>query len=666
MLAWVSTPAAGSNQGNEIPAAEAQAIFWDLVPGAACAILFVLLVCASVLGGTAWRVWTTRTLALQDGWTSSANMAHALADQAHTTVEVADVLVAGLVERVEVDGTGGGALARLHQVMVAKVAGLPSINNLFVFAPDGVVLASSLPGLTVGGGDREYFTFHRTHAERGAHIGPPVQNRANGRWTLMVSRRFDRPDGAFGGVALAAIDFDTFSTFYAKINIGAHGSIALVSDEDLLLVRVPAKPESIGADLSATSVQRAYHEQGPAGSVQAISKLDGVMRLYSFRQVDRYPLVVFVALSEADILANWTAETWTILAASGAAVLVLGLLGWRLTGQIRFRHRAEAAVRDSELRYRLLADTSTDLIIQLGPDFRRVYVSPASWTLLGYDPQELLGRYPRDLAHPDDWPAIEGVLAGITAGSQAAPFTFRARHKDGSYVWVEGSGSKLSAEGGCVISMRDATQRKQAEARLHEANDQLQRMVMLDGLTGIANRRCFDLALQREFRRAARAETPLALLLIDVDRFKSYNDTYGHPAGDRCLRAIAGALGQQVRRASDLAARYGGEEFVMLLPEIDVPGAMALAECAREAVRQLGVVHCGSTDLVATVSIGVAVIWPQREGDTPDELVQLADAALYQAKAEGRDRAFLRTARAVLPDGGSRPTGFKQTCLGPV
>ena len=613
---------------------------------------FVLLVCASVLGVTGWRTYLARDLALRDSQIDTANIARSVADHAHATVRMADILVAGLVERVEGDGTGLASLARLHDVMVAKVAAVPRVSTLLVFDPDGEVLASSLPRLTAGAGDREYFAQHRADPDRGTHVALSVQSHSSGRWTLCVSRRFDQPDGTFGGVVLATVDTETFSAFYASFSIGAHGSIALVGEDGALFARVPVRQDSIGQSFANTPFFRGYRQHGPVGNSQGVSPTDGVMRLNSFRKVDSYPLVVGVALSQADILTPWKADAWSALAASGAIALVLAWLGWHLAGQIRLRHRSEAVVRDSERQYRLLADTSTDLIVQLGPDLRRVYASPASQALLGYEPREMVGQHPRDLPHPDDWPAVEAALASIAADGHAPPYAFRARHKDGRYVWVEAHGRKLLDEEGIVLSMRDVTRRKEAEALLHEANNRLQRAVMLDGLTGIANRRCFDLMLQREFRRAVRAELPLALLLLDVDHFKAYNDTYGHPAGDECLRAIAGVLGQQMRRAADLAARYGGEEFAVLLPDTDISGAMAFAEWVRDAVRHLGVAHRTSPGRVVTLSVGVAVIWPQRDGQTMQDLVQVADAALYEAKANGRDRVHLGTPQPALAEFG--------------
>lgn len=291
----------------------------------------------------------------------------------------------------------------------------------------------------------------------------------------------------------------------------------------------------------------------------------------------------------------------------------------------------------------MLADNSTDLITLLGPDLRRIYVSPASETMLGYAPHELIGLHPHELAHAEDKHTLASTMEIVSKHGHAPPVSYRARRKDGSYVWVEAIVRSLGKGNGLVFAIRDIAQRKITEARLQQANEQLERQVMLDGLTGIANRRCFDLNLQKEFRRASRAELPLALLLIDVDHFKAFNDLYGHPAGDECLRVIAIAIEQQTRRPGDLTARYGGEEFAVLLPETESAGAMQLAERVRNAVRLLSIKHSGNPQQFATISIGVAVVWPPSPAVNASDLVQQADTALYQAKSLGRDQVFLRS-----------------------
>lgn len=170
------------------------------------------------------------------------------------------------------------------------------------------------------------------------------------------------------------------------------------------------------------------------------------------------------------------------------------------------------------------------------------------------------------------------------------------------------------------------------------ANEKLNLLAHSDGLTELLTRRAFDQALALEFARGKRSAIPLSLLIIDVDWFKRFNDHYGHPAGDECLRAVAGCMKATARRPTDSAARYGGEEFALILPETDARGAFVIAENLRGKVRDLGLTHAGSEKGIVTVSIGVGTFDP---GSAPIEIADLlrrADEALYGAKAAGRDR----------------------------
>jgi diguanylate cyclase (GGDEF)-like protein len=188
--------------------------------------------------------------------------------------------------------------------------------------------------------------------------------------------------------------------------------------------------------------------------------------------------------------------------------------------------------------------------------------------------------------------------------------------------------------GGALFLAREISRRAQAE-------DKLEELAITDALTGLRNRRKFDTEIDAEWRRAARQKTPLALLLIDADRFKAYNDTYGHLAGDQVLVGIAICISDSVRRAGDCTARYGGEEFAVLLPGCAAAGAVKVAETIRLKVEQWS---DGAT--VNTVSIGVASLTPTAGMEWP-QLMEFADKALYAAKAGGRNQSVLATLPAL-------------------
>ncbi|UMZ74162.1 diguanylate cyclase domain-containing protein [Natranaerofaba carboxydovora] len=193
--------------------------------------------------------------------------------------------------------------------------------------------------------------------------------------------------------------------------------------------------------------------------------------------------------------------------------------------------------------------------------------------------------------------------------------------------------------------LKDMTKHlEQINNELEEKNEKLERMVNIDGLTGIANRRFFDEILTREWKRSKNDKKVLSLIICDIDFFKFYNDTYGHQAGDECLKRVANKLCQVVTRPQDLVARYGGEEFAIILPYVDSDDALRIGERIRKGVKALYIPHETSeiSDHV-TLSVGVATVKYEWGNNNKKELrldkfIELADQALYKAKQDGRDR----------------------------
>ncbi|MDZ8070939.1 MAG: PleD family two-component system response regulator [Nostoc sp. DedQUE08] len=181
-------------------------------------------------------------------------------------------------------------------------------------------------------------------------------------------------------------------------------------------------------------------------------------------------------------------------------------------------------------------------------------------------------------------------------------------------------------------------QQSQLQQKLETMNLELQRLVTIDGLTQVANRRRFEEYFSQEWQRLKREQRPLSLILCDVDFFKLYNDTYGHRVGDRCLQKIAQAIKDIIKRPGDLVARYGGEEFAVILPNTDTKGAIHVADQICHAVRALAIPHQNSqVSSHVTISVGFTTEIPQPDSDL-EEMIAAADRALYQAKAAGRDR----------------------------
>jgi diguanylate cyclase (GGDEF)-like protein/PAS domain S-box-containing protein len=300
------------------------------------------------------------------------------------------------------------------------------------------------------------------------------------------------------------------------------------------------------------------------------------------------------------------------------------------------RARLTARLRDSEHRYKLLADYSHDVVVRMRAGGERLYVSPSAREMLGWEPAEMLGsRW--DLIHPEDRERQEKAMADVIASGEARTDVYRIRHKDGRYVWVEAVTQPIPSadregEFDIIYAGRDVSSRVAAEQALEESRRELERLVRIDTLTGLANRRQFDERLSLALERLRRHEHPLALIYLDVDHFKGINDTYGHDVGDQILRAFARRLLDNVR-AIDLPARLGGDEFVVIVEDAAVPDAAETI--ARKLIEATGrPVSVDGTTLKITTSIGIAYA---RAAVDAKALMSTADAALYGAKKAGRN-----------------------------
>ena len=284
-------------------------------------------------------------------------------------------------------------------------------------------------------------------------------------------------------------------------------------------------------------------------------------------------------------------------------------------------------------------------------EHQKFFMSSMAHAIFGLPPQEYMTLQQwMDMVHPEDCAHVLQVHAEAIAAHTPLGTQYRiVRASDGAQRWLQVWGEYGDGTDTDPLRMtgtvQDITERKQAEQQLARYRDALEERVRLDPMTQVANRLALGEAMQREWEQARLRGMPLALLMIDVDFFKAYNDHYGHVAGDRCLQRVAQALASAVQRAGELAARYGGEEFAVLLPDSDELRAVAVAHRLREAVRELALEHqaspCGAQ---VTISVGVACVRPadgQPLEHAQTTLFQQADEALYRAKQAGRDRVAL-------------------------
>ena len=266
--------------------------------------------------------------------------------------------------------------------------------------------------------------------------------------------------------------------------------------------------------------------------------------------------------------------------------------------------------------------------------------------MLGYSEKELSNMTFSDFSDAEDATTNMALLDDLINGKiESYQLEKRYYRKDGELIWGDVTSALFSStdpQSFFVIGMvADITERKMAEQQLQKAYQEMEYLSNRDGLTNIANRRYFDQYLSSEWQRATRNSKSLALIILDIDFYKPFNDTYGHLAGDNCLKQIARILEETVKRSTDVAARYGGEEFAVILPETDLCGANVVANHIQTAISALQIPHKGShINKFVTVSIGVATTMPDMDWE-PVDLINKTDKALYQAKQNGRNRVEL-------------------------
>ncbi|MEE1924742.1 diguanylate cyclase [Pseudomonas sp. 148P] len=486
-------------------------------------VLLLSVIGCSLASLTLWKVMASRERTLEEIDTHSLNLTQALSTYSEGIVRQSALILLGLVERLETEGSGQRQIERLKQLVDRQQPLMPQLSGITVYDRDGRWLMSSNRPIPAGANssDRAYFIHHRDDPSHAPFIGLPIRSRATQEWVITISRRFNDAQGEFAGVVAVTLGVENFLRLFGQIDVGQEGAIGLTYTDGALLVRYPFREQDMGRNFSQSPIYARYLVDKSVGTASFTSSLDGVERLYAFRKSDTLPLVTTVALGKREALAAWQLEAQLSLGVVSGLLALTGTIGWWLIRAMRRRSLAEG-----ELRL--------------------------------------------------------------------------------------------------------------AQQQLLDSNQQLEHLARHDALTGLANRRCFDQALAQESARARRSGAPLALLMIDIDHFKRFNDTYGHPAGDACLQHVARLFSACVRRPSDLLARYGGEELVAILPETDAAGATAIARAMIERLAQEPVAHQGSPLARVTVSIGIACATDSAAEDG-ETLLERADQALYVAKEAGRN-----------------------------
>lgn len=642
-----------------------------------------------------------RTTALSNATRHAESLAVLGAEQQDDVIQEASTLLRVLAKAAQVRALRPGPC---HALLKAVEQDHPHVGTISAVDLDGHVVCSSRQAESQEDlSDRDYFQRAKVASFDRIALSELVTGQANGQPTIIATVPIADPDHAdvVAGVMIAALDLHWFLQLPNRMLSLDTNLVQIVDVRDgKVLAQTPPRESSDAEGTIDPAMINAFRAQPSGGALSP--PVSGADRITGFAPLagTQMQLVLAVSLSRSDVLAQANRRLAIDIATALAAAATAFVLAWvvanrsllqpvrrlasiaRRLGQGDLTARAgalpaaalelktlgeafddmtsrlqereaevatiQAELSASEEHHRLLSTNATDMITRFDSNYRRTYVSPACRELIGYDPSELIGHYPGGIVHADDLAMVESTLnAPLRSGRATARATYRALRKDGRQVWLESGGRRLPNGDGFVVVTRDVTIRKEIEQQLEEANRLLRGQAMQDPLTGLANRRHFDEMLGSEFRRVQRLQLPLAVVMLDIDHFKLFNDTYGHPAGDVCINAVAIAIQTALRRPGDLAGRYGGEEFAILLPGTDRAGVGDIAERIRATVEELAIGHSGAERGIVTVSVGAAAIMPPIGFIGPAAFMEAADNALYDAKRAGRNS--VRVAAAVHP-----------------
>jgi len=565
-----------------------------------------------------------------------------------------------------VSGDLGGEASALTLNLKVLAEAMPGVRTISVLDAPGTMTASNRRQL-IGQNfsQREYFSVPKAGLDATILYASPPYRSVLGPWVLNVTRVMIGSDGKFAGVVTATLDPEYFEIVMRSVLYADDMTVRLAHGDGKLLLVAPANEKLLGANQNVPGSLFSRH----LASGQAVNLYEddanqsNDARMLAIRSVapadlrmDK-PLIVQVSRSLRAVYAPWHEDVRTFMGFSVLSAMVASVALY--FSQRRRRALAAAGAIREEARRR--SARRLEFVLK-GADLGlwdwdiaadRLSVNEREWQMMGYAQDEItltLAAW-QGLIHPDDWPAVQAAFYAHTKGKTPAyKIEHRLRHKQGHWVWVLNHAMVAERDAnGMPVRMLgthlDISERKRVEAQiadnaalLEQANAQLSRLSLTDGLTGIGNRRLFDQTLAAEWTRGARQKQPLALLMMDIDHFKLYNDTHGHQGGDDCLRQVASLLAACVLRGGELLARYGGEEFAVLLPHSDATAAAVVAQRCLDRLNAARLPHSASpVSEWVTLSIGIASVTP-RPGLTAESLVKSADAALYNAKRLGRAR----------------------------
>ncbi|GAB3550103.1 hypothetical protein GCM10027343_32750 [Noviherbaspirillum agri] len=602
--------------------------------------VFLLFTLPFVWSMVYFEVGHLRSIAETESKTDTHNLAHAFAEEVNSSVNTIDLSLIGLrthwlFSRSDFRTIVERLRAHLEGNIFFQVAITDKEGKLVFSSADPKAKPIDLS-------DRDHIRIHRLSggADR-LFISEPILGRVSNKWSVQFTRPLHSPSGEFDGVIVVSVSPSYFSRFYQQIDLGPDAAIAVVRSGGIILSRSPQLPEgnATGRILSGPQFEKANSLL--TGHYRRASEMDGVERLYAWRTLPRYGLVVVVGKSMDTALARFHMQKrMYVLGGAGISALLI-ILGYIAVYAARQRAKALAALKESEARWNFALEGSGDGVWDWDLHNNIVHLSKRGREVLHRDEEFLPGTVEalQQLVHPDDFPLVRAALrAHLDGKTPSYIIEHRTQGSDGSWRWILARGmvvkrDKKGHPQRVVGTYSDISERKERE-------ELIRHLAQHDPLTDLPNRALYNDRLRQALLKARRENGSLAVIYFDLDKFKPVNDTYGHEVGDLLLKAVASRV-RGCLRESDTVARVGGDEFVVLLPSITVEAdAVTVAD---NILRQLNTpFDIDGHTLNISGSLGIAT-YPS-DGQDEASLTRCADRAMYQAKQAGRNQIQVHTA----------------------
>jgi diguanylate cyclase (GGDEF)-like protein len=595
--------------------------------------LFMLVTLPLVWGIALFEISNLRVIAEEESKRDANNFALAFAQEVKATVSTIDLSLIGLrANWIRNRSDFNEIVRRFTPMMRDNIIFQVSVVNS---RGDLVFTSSDAQAPSVNLMDREHISVHTKRIQDSLFISKPVQGRVSRKWGIQFTRPIYTLDGKFEGVIVASVDPAYFSRFYHQIDLGKDASVSLALTNGTILARASDSNHDAGMGQVLKTPPFDLTDIPTSGYSRHSSQVDGIERFYAWRALPVYGLIVNVGQSVEEGHARFKHQESFYIKAAFAVTLMLTSLAFALAFASRSRQQAVQAVADAEMRWKLALSGSKEGVWDWNLVKQSATLSKRAQEILQVDDSILPCSETalREFVHPDDIPLVSKALIAHISG-EAADYSVehRTRARDGTWIWILSRGmvTERTHDGRAVRMVGTFAEISERRAR----EESTIYLAQHDSLTRLPNRLLFSDRIQQALMRAYRDQSRMAVICLDLDKFKPVNDQHGHETGDKLLKAVADRV-KSCLRESDTVARFGGDEFIILLPRI-----MTERDANEVAMKVLYALNepFSIDDLNLEISGSVGIATYPADGTDEATLLRHADSSMYRAKREGRNR----------------------------